>query len=294
MNKRSATIRVWNLLDYTRINERSFITGMLKKRSFYLAAIVTFILLLFSFGQSAVAADLPKATSDFFYYDEPNILTSETKELIMNVNDTYEQTVEKPQIVVAVIDSLNGETIEDYSVALFEKWKIGNTDYNNGILILLALEEREIRFEIGYGLEGALTDGNTGKILDNNLAYLSNNLFDGALQQIFRGTALEVAAEYQYETEANLASSTPVVTETPLTPPRDNSFIPSTIRFFKSLKPFNVLFIIVCIGFAIFTPGSGGSSKGGRNRTRSGSSKKSSRRSGAGGRSGGGGSSRKF
>ena len=61
MNKRSATIRVWNLLDHTRINERSFITDMLKKRSFYLAAIVTFLLLLFSFGQSAAAADLPEA-----------------------------------------------------------------------------------------------------------------------------------------------------------------------------------------------------------------------------------------
>lgn len=171
-----------------------------------------------------------------------------------------------------------------------KQWKIGNSDYENGVLILLAAEEREIRLEVGYGLEGTLTDGKTGKILDDNLAYLSNNLFDAGLQEIFRDTTTEINNEYHYEIET---SSIPLVTETPITPPRDNGFIPSTIRFFKSLKPFNV-FIIVCIGFAIFTPSSGGSSKGGRSRTRSGSSKKSSRRSGGGGHSGGGGSSRKF
>ena len=267
----------------------------LKKNGLY--AIVTFgIVALFVLLpiQSVVAADLPETTSDFYYYDEPGILTTETKELIMNVNDAYEQTVEKPQIVVAVIDSLNGESIEDYSVALFEKWEIGNADYDNGVLILLALEEREIRFEVGYGLEGTLTDGKTGNILDNNVTYLSNNLFDSGLQQIFRATAIEVDAEYQYKTEATLAASTPAVMETPNTIPRDNGFVPSTIRFIKSLKPFNVLIIIVGIAFVVFTPGSGGGSSGRRNRTGSGSSRKSSRRSGGGGLSGGGGSSRKF
>ncbi|MER2175879.1 MAG: TPM domain-containing protein, partial [Carnobacterium sp.] len=144
---------------------------------------------LFSFlyihPQLVAAAELPETPSNFYYYDEPGILTPETKELILTINEHYEQTAEKPQIVVAVIDSLNGETVEDYSVALFEKWKIGNIDYDNGVLILLAIEEREIRIEVGYGLEGALTDGKTGKILDDNLAYLSNNLFDGGLQEIF-------------------------------------------------------------------------------------------------------------
>ena len=266
---------------------------MLKKKTWLYASIVFGVLVLFLFqsDQSAAASELPEAPSNFYYYDEPGILTPETKELILTINEHYEQTAEKPQIVVAVIDSLNGETVENYSVALFEKWKIGNIDYDNGVLLLLALEEREIRLEVGYGLEGTLTDGKTGKILDDNLAYLSNNLFDGGLQEIFRDTVTEVNAEYHYEIEE---SSTSVVTETPITPPRDNGFIPSTLRFFKSLKPFNVLIIIVCIGFAIFTPGSRGSSKGGRNRKRSGSRKKSNRRSGGGSRSGGGGSSRKF
>lgn len=123
----------------------------LKKNWPYLITVFGIIaLFVFLPVQSVSAIELPDATSDFYYYDEPNILTPDTKELIMKINNTYEQTVEKPQIVVTVIDLLDGETIENYSAALFEKWKIGNTDYDNGVLILLALKEREIRFEVGW------------------------------------------------------------------------------------------------------------------------------------------------
>ncbi|HRM20155.1 MAG TPA: TPM domain-containing protein, partial [Trichococcus flocculiformis] len=100
------------------------------------------------FAPSKNAQELPDPTSEFYVYDPSGTLSEETKTFIMSVNEQYELTEEKPQVVVAVVDSLEGETIEEYSVDLFEKWKIGQADADNGVLILLALEEREIRFEI--------------------------------------------------------------------------------------------------------------------------------------------------
>ncbi len=71
------------------------------------------------------------------------------------------------EITVVTIDSLEGITIEEYAVDLFEYWGIGKADEDNGILILVALLDREVRIEVGYGLEGVITDLEAGRIIDN-------------------------------------------------------------------------------------------------------------------------------
>jgi uncharacterized protein len=71
------------------------------------------------------------------------------------------------EIAVVTIDSLEGITIEEYAVELFEYWGIGKTDEDNGILILVALLDREVRIEVGYGLEGVITDLEAGRIIDD-------------------------------------------------------------------------------------------------------------------------------
>jgi uncharacterized protein len=71
------------------------------------------------------------------------------------------------EIAVVTIDSLEGITIEEYAVELFEYWGIGKADEDNGILILVALLDREVRIEVGYGLEGVITDLEAGRIIDN-------------------------------------------------------------------------------------------------------------------------------
>jgi uncharacterized protein len=68
-------------------------------------------------------------------------------------------------IVVATFDNLEGVPIEDFAVGLFEKWKIGQKGKDDGLLILVAKEERKIRFEVGYGLEPVLPDGRAGEII---------------------------------------------------------------------------------------------------------------------------------
>ncbi len=60
---------------------------------------------------------------------------------------------------------MEGNSLEDYAVRLFEDWKIGKKGKDNGLLILIAQEERKIRIEVGYGLEPIITDGRAGRII---------------------------------------------------------------------------------------------------------------------------------
>jgi len=73
------------------------------------------------------------------------------------------------QIVVAVLKNLGGNEISDYSVRLARHWQIGQKDKNNGLVILIAMEERKMRIEVGYGLEGVITDARSKYIIENIL-----------------------------------------------------------------------------------------------------------------------------
>jgi uncharacterized protein len=74
------------------------------------------------------------------------------------------------QLVVATVSSLDGEEIEPYANALFRTWKLGQKDKNNGVLLLIAPKERRVRIEVGYGLEGTLTDALSKVIITNAIA----------------------------------------------------------------------------------------------------------------------------
>ena len=73
------------------------------------------------------------------------------------------------EISVVTVASLEGMTIEDYSIRLASKWKVGKKGKDNGVLILVAPNEREVRIEVGYGLESKLTDGVCGGIIRNDM-----------------------------------------------------------------------------------------------------------------------------
>ncbi len=85
------------------------------------------------------------------------------------------------QLVVATVSSLDGEEIEPYANALFRTWKLGQKDKNNGVLLLVAPKERRVRIEVGYGLEGTLTDALSKVIITNAIAprFKTGNYGDG-------------------------------------------------------------------------------------------------------------------
>jgi uncharacterized protein len=70
------------------------------------------------------------------------------------------------ELAVVTVPTTQPATIEEYAVKLFERWGIGKKDRGNGVLLFLAMDDRQVKIEVGYGLEGAITDGTAGSVLD--------------------------------------------------------------------------------------------------------------------------------
>ena len=107
------------------------------------------------------------------------------------------------QIVVLTIRTLDGYPIEEYALRIFRDWQIGNKTTNNGILILAVIEDRQIRIEVGYGLEGAIPDITANQIIRNDIApgFRSGNYYEGfdkASQSIIQAAAGEYKAPEGY------------------------------------------------------------------------------------------------
>lgn len=101
------------------------------------------------------------------------------------------------QIAVVTVPSLNGESIEDVAVNTLRDWGIGSAK-NNGILVLIALQDKKIRIEVGYGLEGAIPDVMAKDIINNDLqpAFRKGNYYSG-INRAVDNLAKAAAGEYQ-------------------------------------------------------------------------------------------------
>jgi uncharacterized protein len=133
-----------------------------------LPAVFLIMLLLFTmcFGLVGVQAEEPKIpnpTAEFYFNDFAKVLDTSTGQDIIRLGESTYKSTEGGQVVFVSIDTLNDSTIEEYSNALFNKWKIGTED--KGVLFILSMEERESRIEVGYGYEGVLTDLESNKLL---------------------------------------------------------------------------------------------------------------------------------
>jgi uncharacterized protein len=101
--------------------------------------------------------------------DRANIISTETRVAIEQKLSDLE-TKSGIQLVVATVASLEGQEIEPYANELFRSWKLGEKTKNNGVLLLVAPIERRVRIEVGYGLEGTLTDALSKVIITNAVA----------------------------------------------------------------------------------------------------------------------------
>jgi uncharacterized protein len=73
------------------------------------------------------------------------------------------------QVVVLTIPSLAGDSLEDFSIRVAERWKIGRKGFDNGVILIVARDDRKVRIEVGYGLEGRLTDLTAGRIIRDRI-----------------------------------------------------------------------------------------------------------------------------
>jgi uncharacterized protein len=109
------------------------------------------------------ALDVPKLQG--YVNDYGVMISAPTREKLENELRALEQT-DSNQIVILTIPSLEGEALEDFSIKVAEAWKIGQKTKDNGVILLVAKQERKIRIEVGRGLEGRLTDLMSGRIMD--------------------------------------------------------------------------------------------------------------------------------
>jgi len=101
--------------------------------------------------------------------DGANVLSAPTRaELTTKLADLEDKS--SIQLVVATVASLDGQEIEPYANDLFRAWKLGEAKQNNGVLLLVAPKEHKVRIEVGYGLEGTLTDTISKLIIVNAIA----------------------------------------------------------------------------------------------------------------------------
>ena len=121
------------------------------KRKICLITCFVFLFLII-LGRTASLA-IVQPTDEFYVNDSANLLSEDLEKYIVETNVTLNQKT-GAQIVVVTVNSLEGQSLEEYATELFREYGIGDATKNNGVLLLLALEEREFRIEVGYGLEG--------------------------------------------------------------------------------------------------------------------------------------------
>jgi uncharacterized protein len=134
--------------------------------------------------------------------DQANILPDDAESRIEATLATLERETGS-QVAVLTIPSLDGDPIEDFSIRVVDTWKLGRAEIDDGVVLLIAREERQMRIEVGYGLEGALTDAKSRRILDNVIApHFRDGDFGGgveagvaAIAAVIRGEELPPPSE---------------------------------------------------------------------------------------------------
>lgn len=115
-------------------------------------------------GNAAWAQNLPALTGRVV--DNANVIDATAEAELTAKLAAFEQK-SSDQIVVATVNTMGGEAIEPYANRLFREWKLGQGEEDNGILLLVAKDDRKMRIEVGYGLEGTLTDLHSSLIINN-------------------------------------------------------------------------------------------------------------------------------
>lgn len=114
--------------------------------------------------------------------DNAEVLSAPARARLAALLKTHE-TETTEQVVVLTIPTLGGRSIEEYAVGVFEAWKLGQKGKDNGVLVVIVPPERKMRIEVGYGLEGTLTDVEAARIIRNVMApRFKAGDFDGGVE----------------------------------------------------------------------------------------------------------------
>lgn len=137
--------------------------------------------------------------------DEAGLFSASQKVSLEGTLSAHERATTN-QIVVVTLTSLQGYDIADYGYQLGRAWGIGTKEHNNGVLLIIAPNERKVRIEVGYGLEGSLPDAVASSIIQNTIlpAFKAKNYFEGATNGV---NAIISAIKGEYKADAKTQKS---------------------------------------------------------------------------------------
>ncbi len=154
-------------------------TKPLQKNIMHLLFTVTIILPVIAAAISAPALEVPPRPQGRVSDYTDTLSGRQIRDLEQKLAQFEQETTN--QVVAVLIPTLAGDNLEDYSIRLAEKWKIGQKGKDNGVILLIVKGDRKIRIEVGYGLEGVLPDGLAGQIIRENIAphFRRGNFYSG-------------------------------------------------------------------------------------------------------------------
>lgn len=153
--------------------------------------------------KTAKGEEIPSPTNLKYINDYVGIIDGSTKEYIVSVGKELEDKT-GAQAVVVIINSLEGYEIRDYAYNLFTKWGIGEKEKDNGLLILLSIKDRKWSVEVGKGLEGAIPDVLSNKVMEEAAVpeFKKSNYDDGIIKAYSNFSDL-IGKEYGVTLEKN-------------------------------------------------------------------------------------------
>ena len=127
-----------------------------------------FIALLLLIATDAAALTVPSAPAQWFT-DTASIVDSSQATALNEKLRNFEQQ-SGAQFIIYIFPSLEGEAMEDFTIRCATAWKVGNKKYDNGLILFVFVKEKKVRIEVGYGLEGTVTDAFSSRVIRNDIA----------------------------------------------------------------------------------------------------------------------------
>lgn len=146
---------------------------------------------LTAFGSNRYNVEVEKQTDEFYVNDFANLFTEADKQVMMENAVELAEEYDGIQVVVSTVNSLNGNQIEQYAYSMYEEYGIGKDSM--GILILLSVEDRQVRIETGKTMQAYITDSKSGQLLDNyGMQYFRDDRFAEGLKSVQEAVIAEI------------------------------------------------------------------------------------------------------
>lgn len=160
-------------------------------RTIWVIAFLLMTVSLTAFGSNRYNVEVEKQTDEFYVNDFANLFTEKDKQVMMENAVKLAEEYDGIQVVVSTVNSLNGNQIEEYAYSMYEQYGIGKDSM--GILILLSVEDRQVKIETGKTMQAYITDSKSGQLLDNyGMQYFKEDRFAEGLKSVQEAVIAEI------------------------------------------------------------------------------------------------------